>query len=417
MTASCATSTADERSVEVFGPYVGVEADAFAASMETFEETTGIAVRYTGSVDFTSDLRERVASGLDAPDVALVPQPGLISELSDGEDILPLSDRVTAAVEEHHGAEPEELQAGGEGYVVPYRTSVKSLVWFRPETMAEHGWEVPRTWQELDDLVDEIRDTDDLAPWCFSIYSGTSTGWPATDWVEDLLLRSAGVDAYDAWVSGEIGFDDPQVRAAFDNFDDHVLQRGASAGGLRTILQTEVSEAWQPLFDNPSGCVLYKQASFASSWFPSGIDIGPDGALDFFVLPGMTDTEPAPLVIAGDGAVQFDTDPDTELLMAYLATPESGRAWANVGGYTSARITTDPDDYVNDADRRVAALLTEDRERRFPASDLMPPEIGSGLLWENMTAWIAGTRSYDEIAEELDSARREASPRSSASGS
>jgi alpha-glucoside transport system substrate-binding protein len=103
--------------------------------------------------------------------------------------------------------------------------------------------------------------------------------------------------------------------------------------------------------------------------------------------------------------------------MAYLATPESGRAWANVGGYTSARITTDPDDYVNDADRRVAALLTEDRERRFDASDLMPPEIGSGLLWENMTAWIAGTRSYDEIAEELDSARREASPRSSASGS
>jgi alpha-glucoside transport system substrate-binding protein len=250
-----------------------------------------------------------------------------------------------------------------------------------------------------------------------NIYSGTSTGWPATDWVEDLLLRSAGVDAYDAWVSGEIGFDDPQVRAAFDNFDDHVLQRGASAGGLRTILQTEVSEAWLPLLDNPPGCVLYKQASFASSWFPSGIDIGPDGELDFFVLPGVTDTEPAPLVIAGDGAVQFDTDPDTELLMAYLATPESGRAWANVGGYTSARITTDPDDYVNDADRRVAALLTEDRERRFDASDLMPPEIGSGLLWEDITAWIAGTRSYDEIAEELDSARREASPRSSASGS
>jgi alpha-glucoside transport system substrate-binding protein len=69
-------ASGDEEAIDVFGPYRGVEADNFAASLRGFEEATGIAVNYTGSADFVSDLRQRVESGLDAPDIAVIHNQG-----------------------------------------------------------------------------------------------------------------------------------------------------------------------------------------------------------------------------------------------------------------------------------------------------------------------------------------------------
>ena len=148
--------------------------------MSRFEEETGISVRYTGSADFAADLRSRVAGGVNAPDVALVPRPGVIAQLIEHHDIVPLSPRTT----------------------------------------------------------------------------GSSTGWPATDRVEDLLLRRAGTTAYDDGVAGRLAFDSPPVRADFEEFDAMVLGRGRTAGGLRSILQTPIMDASGPLFADPAGCAL-----------------------------------------------------------------------------------------------------------------------------------------------------------------
>jgi alpha-glucoside transport system substrate-binding protein len=401
-------TSSDVDAIDIFGPYRGNEADRFAASLRGFEEATGIEVDYTGSADFVSDLRQRVESGLDAPDIAIVPQPGVIIELVERDLAVALSDTTLAAIDEHYGSRAEDLTRPAPGYTAPYRISPKSLVWYRPDVFARYGWEIPATLDDLETLVDMIEDQDlegadgPIAPWCFTMAAGSATGWAATDWVEDVVLRVAGPAVYDRWTVEEVPWGDPSIRGALTRVDELVVQTGRSAGGLRSMLQIDVAEAGEPLFDDPPGCAMYKQAAFAESWFPGGVEIGAD--VDFFVLPGEDAATPAPMIVGADGLVQFSGDERVDELMAYLVSPEGSREWAEQGGYLSARTSVDIDTYYTDTDRRFAALLLDGRELRFDASDLMTPDIGAGLLWTEITAWVAGTSSLDQFVTTIDDA-------------
>jgi len=400
--AGCASSSSSSEShtIDIFGPYLGVEAESFLDAMSQFQFETGIRINYTGSADFVEDLRQRVQSGVDEPDIAMVPQPALIDELIRADAIVPLSQATAAAVSANYDL--GNFDVTNENHVVPYRSSIKSVVWYRPDVFAEHQLSIPETFDDLLAVVEVIDSTTDLAPWCFSVFSGSATGWPATDWIEDIVLRRAGADAYDEWVRGERPFDDNAIRDAFREFEELVLRRGRSAGGLRSILNVEVANTSKPLFTTPPGCAMYKQASFAESWFPSGTEVGPDGDVDFFILPGTERDQTDPLVIGGDGAVQFDDRDEVNQLMTYLATPAGAAAWANDGAFVSARTTVDSDTYYRGASKRFSRLLSEAPVSRFDASDVMPAGVGSGLLWTQITAWIAGTITLDELITSVD---------------
>ena len=391
----------DETDVlRIFGPYRGAEADLFAASLARFELRTGIEVRYTGSANFVSDLRARVLDGVSVPDVAIVPQPGVIDGLIGSDRLVPLDDTTLAAVEENYGADGGELVDGR--FAAPYRSTIKSLVWYRPDVFDEHGWTVPTTLDQLTDLVEEIQAAPaaGLAPWCFTMFAGSATGWAATDWVEDLLLREAGPEVYDEWISGERDFSDPEIVDAFETFRDLVLLNGRVAGGLAAIVETDVTEASGPLFGEDPGCAMYKQATFAADWFPDDVTVGDD--VDFFVMPG--DGGTPPLVTGGDHLVQFSDDERVDQLMQFLVSPDGSREWARRGGYLSDRISVDGD-YYDEIDQRFAGVLLEDRVERFDASDSMPPEIGAALFWTEITNWIRGATTLDEFLATMDEAR------------
>lgn len=399
---SGSSDTNQAHTIDVFGPYTGVEAEAFIESMSQFEYETGIKVNYTGSANFVDDLRLRVQSVVDEPDVAMVPQPAVIDELIAAGAITTLSEATAASVRANYDL--TDLDVANDAHVVPYRSIIKSVVWYRPDVFANHQLLVPETFDELVELVEEVDSTTDIAPWCFSIFSGSATGWPATDWVEDIVLRRAGADIYDEWVSGERPFDDDAIRSAFTEFEDLVLNRGRSAGGLRSILNVEVTDTSEPFFANPAECALYKQASFAESWFPAGTDIGPEGDVNFFILPAVERGQNDPLVIGGDGAVQFSDGEEVNQLMTYLSTPEGATEWAGNGAFVSARTSVDHDAYYRGASRRFSELLADGPVSRFDASDLMPASVGSGLLWTQITAWIAGTITLDELVTSVDQA-------------
>ena len=392
------------RQLEIFGPYRQAEADNFAASLSEFERSTGIDVRYTGSADFVRDLRQRVASGISAPDIAIVPQPGLVRELFESDSLVEFDETTRLALQDAFSDEAlDALTIDGGRYSAPYRQSVKSLVWYRPTIFERYGWQLPETLDELDALAEEIADADGaIAPWCFSMASGSATGWAATDWVEDLLLRRAGPDVYDEWTTGDREFDDPQVSAAFAEFDELVIGTGRSTGGLRTILQNPVIDASEPLFGDDPACAMYKQASFAESWFPDGAVA--DGDVDFFVLPGVDPEQPAPLVLGEDLLVQFTDDPAVHQLMAYLVSPDGARVWADRGVFFNARRDVDADSYFAATDRRFAELISEARTLRPDATDAMPPDIGADLVWREITSWISGATAFEEFAETLDAA-------------
>jgi alpha-glucoside transport system substrate-binding protein len=391
--------------IEIFGPYRGVEADRFAGTLKRFVDATGIQVRYVGSVDFVDDLRRRVDRSADPPDVAVVPQPGLVRELADDDSIVPLGPNARAGVADNY----PPIAAGigridGTPYAVPWRLTVKSLVWYRPLVFALNGWDVPRTFEELMRLTDRIEEQSDLAPWCFTIRAGTSTGWVATDWSEDLVLRTAGAGTYRGWVTGEVRFADAPIAAAFDLFRTLVLGPGRVAGGIDDVIGTPVDEAVEPLFASPPGCAMYKQADFAEAWMPPGTSIGPDGDVDWFVLPGPTAGN-SPIELGGDQIVQFRRDSDVDQLMAYLAGPTAGITWARKGGFLSPKSSI-PDSVYPEAHLiRLAGILSHAPTIVFDASDQMPPDIGSGLLWSSITEWVAGAIDYPTFAERIDAAR------------
>ncbi len=395
--------TEDVDTITVFGPWLGGDADAFAASVDGFSGGRGSEVRYTGSLNFQDVLRERVAAVVDAPDIAVVPQPGLIRDLVANARLVPFSDEIVDVLEDNYPPGTWD-EFGGRVYSVPYRSIVKSLVWYRPEVFATNGWEVPSTLDELGLLVDDIAQADGIDPWCFGIFSGDDTGWPATDWVEDLLLRRAGPDVYDEWVEGDRGFADPAVRAAFDEFRELVLEPGRTSGGTGRVLGTSLAAIDDPLFATAPGCAMYKQASFGTIWFPDGTEIGVDGDVDFFVLPGETADEPAPLVVSGDRIVQLSDRPEVGALVTYLASPAGAREWAARGGFLSSRTNVDVDEYYQPQDRRLAEVLQEPSERRFDGSDQFTSVARDAFL-EQITAWIAGAIDYTTLADTLDALR------------
>ena len=163
----------------------------------------------------------------------------------------------------------------GEHYGLPTNSNWKSLIWYPKDDFDKAGYEIPETWDELMALSDQIV-ADGGTPWCVGFESGTSTGWPATDWVEDIMLATAGQDTYTQWVNHEIPFTDPAVKTAVQDFGDVMFHPGYVLGGADQTPSIAFGDAPLPMFDNPPGCWLHRQATFINAFFPKGTEYGVD---------------------------------------------------------------------------------------------------------------------------------------------
>jgi alpha-glucoside transport system substrate-binding protein len=273
------------QTVTVLGGFVAPADEAFREAVEGFEEQTGATVDYQGSADFEQLVSSRVRGG-NPPDIAMIPQPGLLRDFV-AEDRVRALDDIVDTEQLQETLVPGLFEVGtvdGDYYGLPRVVALKSSVWYPPQAFEEAGYEVPATWAELEELTERIADEQDgAAPWCLGIESSGSTGWVITDWIEDILLRTAGPDAYDDWVRGELDFDSPEVTEAAEMFADLTLTEGHVLGGRGAILGTPYGDAPSPMFQDPPGCYLHRQASFISGFFPDAVVEGED--VDVFYLP------------------------------------------------------------------------------------------------------------------------------------
>jgi alpha-glucoside transport system substrate-binding protein len=375
--AACSPEVSEDRvTIEVFGPYRGEEAIRFAASFAPFEEETGIDVRYVGTGSFAADIQTRITEAA-FPDVALFPQPALIAQAIASGALATLPDSI---VENSRGVGDSVLST----YAVWFRASAKSLVWYPPKVFEENGYTIPTTWDELMALSETMVD-DGVAPWCLSIESFASTGWVGTDWIEDIVLRQQGFDFYDEWVAGDILFESSEIRNTFSTFGEIVHGTNTVLGGTNRILNTPWQDAAAPMFEDPPRCLMQKAASFWSPNIPSGVTFGED--IDFFVLPGITDSPP-PVLVAGEMAAAFNDRPEVAAFMEFLNTPESGEGWAELGGFISPDDDFDESTYGSPIDRKVGQTIENAPFVRFDGSDQMPAVVGTGTFWQAMRIYI-----------------------------
>ena len=379
--AACTSTSSDGRSViEVFGSYRGEEAVRFAATFVPFEEETGFDVRYVGSGSFATDIQTRVAEA-EPPDIAIFPQPALITDFASRGLLVPLPESII----DTDISDRRSLGSATIGrYAVWFRAGAKSLVWYLPQAFTDSGYKVPTTWDEMIALSDTMVG-DGVAPWCLSIESFASTGWVGTDWIEDIVLREQGELLYDQWVAGDTTFDTAEIRHAFSTFGTIVQGQKSVLGGTSRVLNTPWRDAAVPMFEDTPLCMMQRQASFWAPNIPEGFTFGED--IDFFVLPGLTDS-PAPVLVSGELAAAFNDRPEVAAFMEFLATPEAGEGWAELGGFISPHPDFDTSYYGSEVDRRVGQVVEDAPWIRFDGSDQMPPVVGTGTFWQAMTEYI-----------------------------
>jgi len=388
--------------VTVDGAFEGNDVDGvkFQESMKAFEEATGITVNYIGNKEFEGSIAIRVGAG-DAPDIVDFPQPGLFANFVRKGNIVPVTDFISDEwlSQQYNAGWREFNTVDGVEYGVMHRYSGKSLVWYPKQAWDAAGYEVPETWDDLVALTQQIADDGDTA-WCIGIESGAATGWVATDWTEDLMLRTTSLENYDKWVAGELPFDSPEVRKAIDTWSAIWFDDAAVNGGRSSIVSTFFGDAPGPMFEDPPKCWLHRQANFITSFFPEGTTYGVD--YDFFYLPPVDEAYGKPFLVAGDLVAMFNDRPEVRALMEYFTTPQSVIGWLEGGGAISAHQTATEDMYGSDMDYSISQLVAGATSFRFDGSDLMPGEVGAGSFWEQISSYVAGSVELDTALQAID---------------
>ncbi|RXR25767.1 carbohydrate ABC transporter substrate-binding protein [Oerskovia turbata] len=397
----------DGTSVNVYTSIVDPEAQTQKDSYKPFEDCTGVTIDYEGSREFEAQLLVRVKAG-NAPDIAYLPQPGLLQTIvRDTGTIVPAPDATATNVDENWEASWKEYgTVDGVFYAAPLGANVKSYVWYSPAAFEDGGYEVPETWDDLMTLSKQYsEDNDGALPWCAGVESGDATGWPGTDFVEDMMLRTAGPDVYDQWYKHEIPFNDPQVVTAFDTAGEVLKDPAmvnAGLGGVDSIATTPWTDAGFGLLDGT--CFLHRAANFYQTQFPEGTDVSEEGEVFAFYLP-TNQTDIKPVEVGGEFVAAFNDRPEVQAFQTYLSSAEWANAKAKAtpdGGWVSANKGLDPENLSTEFDKLSAEILADPKTvSRFDASDLMPGAVGAGTFWTGIVNWLTGA-STQEVVDQIE---------------
>ena len=383
------------------------EAGALSEILGAWGDIHGVEVRYLGSPDWESEINVQVEGG-NPPDISIFPQPGKLAEFARADHVKALNDEAADATAEHW-SEAWTVFGNVDGiqYGVPVKSDLKSLVWYQPYRFAENGYEVPETWDEFTALVDKMV-ADGNRPLCVGIESGQATGWPFTDWVEDMVLRQHGADVYDQWVAHDIPFNDPRIVESMKTVLDLWTEENVFASSGR-ISATSFQDNGQPLVDGD--CFMHRQASFFSAFMPEGTTFGDgEGEVNVFYFPDINGDRP--VLGAGTLAAGFNDDPSTMRLLAYMATPEYAEARQEaqaarkegeeaLSGFLSAVKGQDPSVY-QPLEQSFLEVLQNASIVRFDGSDLMPADVGAGTFWTEGTSAVNGDSSAQEAADAIE---------------
>lgn len=340
-------------SVTVATPFTGVEAERFDASVADFSRCTGVTIVQNGSDELENQLRAELGGATDLADLAVVPQPGLVTDLARHGRIVALPESVGANTE--LGWDRIWSDAGrvdGELYGAPLMASVKSFVWYSPVAFERAGYQVPTTWDELVALTDKVvADHPDgsVTPWCLGASDGATTGWPVSDWLEDGLLAIHGTGAYDQWANHDIPVDAQVAVSTLDRLDSLLLAKGHVAGGRAGVVSMTMEEAGAELVSGT--CLMLHASSSFETVLPPGTTVtDADGAHGVTVSASPTEAASTPAGQPGEAgeptpAGQPDDvgqptpagDPDNAGWAPSEGTPSEGAA---SGAYTGAPAST-----------------------------------------------------------------------------
>ncbi|WP_410676366.1 ABC transporter substrate-binding protein [Amycolatopsis sp. cmx-4-68] len=399
------SAAAGPAELTVLGPWTGDEQAAFLRVLDGFTRETGIPVSYQGTRAQNQVLRGDLQQGTP-PDVAVLSNPAELAGYAQAGRLKPLDAVLGAEATEAYSPRWLKLQqlGGNAVYAVAVKADLKSIVWYSPQTFTEP---VPATWDQLVATSHRLSAAG-RPPWCLGMGAPPNSGFPGTDWLEDILLHRAGPQVYRSWAAGRLPWTDAAMIDAWRSWGALVLAPGAVRGGSTAALLTSFADAGRAMFATPPGCALEHLGSFAIGGYgavrrPGGPPV-PDRDFRFFPFPGAGDGGPAE--VSADLAGMFHDTPAARRLMAYLAGEAGQRIWPSGGTTFSVhQHLVDQGVYRSDVAKRIATTLARGADLCFDASDLMPSAMSSAF-YKAVLEYLAHPDRLDRLLADLDKVRR-----------
>lgn len=390
--------------VTLAGPFTDQDEVVFNDSIKGFEDKTGIDIQYTGSKEFEASINIRLDGG-DRPDIADYPQPGLLRYAVEKGYAIDMNKLINPEwIKKNYSEAWQTLgkMTGPNGEIVAgiwARANGKSFVFYPKKAFDAAGYKVPTTWDEMMALTAQIASDGDT-PWCIGIESGAATGWTMTDWIEDVMLRVNGPEAYDNWVAGKLKFESPEMNAVLDIIEKIWFNDAYVYGGRAAITTINFGDAPKPMFENPPKCWFNRQGNFVTTFFPKEAVAGVD--YSFFYLPGIKPEWGKPVLGAGDIYAVFNDRPEVRAVIQYFSTGESLKVWVEQGGAILTHNDASLDWYIDPVTRGIAETIRNATTFRFDGSDQMPGAVGAGTFWKYMTDYVSGSVTREEALKAID---------------
>ena len=396
-------SASDSKEVTIWASMDQPVIDGLEKALAPKAEEAGLTVKWSKVENINQLIMTKIQAN-DTPDIAFIPQPGVVADIVDRGAATALDDVVdTSALES--SMIPGTLDAGtvdDKLYGLLVSMNVKSLVFYNKKAWDEAGYKDPQSIEELNQLTEQIK-ADGGTPWCMGIESDTATGWPATDWFEDLIMRYGGPDEYNAWVAHDTPFDSDVVRESAAEFEELMFTEGNVLGGRKAITSTNFGTAGNPMFDEPEpACWMYKQGSFITGFFPDKVTGDLDANVGVFGFPPAEAGGDNPVLGGGDMATLLSDKTAAADVMKLLSETDIGNDAAGSSSFISPHKDFDVSLYPNDLTRDVAEVAYSSTAFLFDGSDQMPGEVGAGSFWREMTAWISDQQDLDTTLTNID---------------
>jgi alpha-glucoside transport system substrate-binding protein len=386
----------------VFG---GDELKHFETALKPFEDANNIDVKIESNRDANAILHTRIDGG-NPPDVAGLPGPGPMAQWARDGDLkeMPQDVKDTLA-SDYSDTYTSAGSVDGKLVGIFAKVSLKGLIWYNPKAFQAAGYQVPTDDASFQALVDKIAN-DGPPPWGIGLESGAATGWPATDWIEDFMVRQSGPDKYDEWWQGKLKFSSPEVKAAFEAFGKWATDEKYTFGGPNKELTLAFGNSGDCMFADKPQCYLVHQGSFMSGFFETNF---PDKAkagetYDYFMMPGQQFNA---ITNSGDVFGMFNDTDAAKKLMAYLVSKDFQEAWVKTGGVLSANKNVSPDTYPDETGKRAAQDLANAEIIRYDASDLMPSSLNDAFF-KAVGQYLQNPDQLDTILKGLDDAQAQA---------
>ena len=379
-------------SLSISGIWTGQEARSFRAVLDGFtQDNPDVSIQYSPVGDQIPTVLSTAVEGGNPPDLAAVPQPGLVRDFVERDALQPL-DFAEGTINDNFSEGAVDVgTVDGQLYGLLFKAANKSTVWYNVPLFEAAGVEPPEDFDGLLESAQTLRESGTRA---YSIAG--ADGWTLTDLFENIYVRQAGPELYDQLAEHEIPWTHESVTNALETMAEVFSDTDNIAGGTSGALETDFPSAVTNAFKEDPDAAMVIEADFVESVITDSTEAEPETGFNVFDFPAVEGSEPA-VVGGGDSIIMFEDSPAAQALIEYLASPEAAEIWAQRGGYSSANQNVDENAYEDPLLRQTATALAEAETFRFDLSDLQPAEFGATVGQGMWRAFQDFLRDPDDV--------------------